>query len=65
MFKGIATATFGLAAIMALSLMMSAPQASTASGISANTTVVYKTSIFPTRNNLTVESCLVSACEDV
>jgi hypothetical protein len=64
MFKGIATATFGLAATMALGLMMTAPQPSTASGVSANMTIVYKTSVFPTKNNMTVESCFVSACED-
>ncbi|MDP9136583.1 MAG: hypothetical protein M3N38_00160 [Pseudomonadota bacterium] len=63
MFKGIATATLGLAAIMALSLM-TAPQASTATGHSANTTVIYKSSVFPISTDLTVESCLVSACED-
>ena len=63
MFKGIAAATLGLAAIMALSLM-GAPQASTANSLSANTTVVYKTSVFPTQTDMTVESCLVSACED-
>ena len=64
MFKGIAMATFGLAAMMALSLMMTSPQASTAHGVTANTTVLYKTSVFPTKSNMTVESCLVSACEE-
>jgi hypothetical protein len=64
MFKGIAAAGFGLAAMLALSLTMNAPEASSADGISANTTIVYKTSVFPTKNNLTVESCLVSVCED-
>jgi hypothetical protein len=64
MFKGIATATFGLVAIMAFSLLLTAPQSSTASNVPANTTVVYKTSVFPAKANITVESCLVSACED-
>ncbi len=64
MLKGIATATFGLVAIMALGLVLAAPEAATANGAASNMTVIYKTSIFPTKNHLTVESCLVSACED-
>jgi hypothetical protein len=45
-------------------LVVTEAKTATANGAAANMTVIYKTSIFPTKDNLTVESCLVSACED-
>jgi hypothetical protein len=65
MFKGIATAAFGLGVVLTVALMVSQPEASTAGVYMPNTTVVKKNSIFPLKDHMTVESCSVAFCADV
>jgi hypothetical protein len=65
MFKGIATAAFGLGVVLTVAVMVSQPEASTASVHMPNTTIVKKNSIFPLKNHISVEPCSVAFCADV
>lgn len=65
MFKGIATAAFGLGVFLTVAIMVSQPEPSTASVYMPNTTVVRKNSVFPLKDHMTVEPCSVSFCADV
>jgi hypothetical protein len=65
MFKGIATAAFGLGVFLTVAIMVSQPEPSTASVYMPNTTVVKKNSVFPLKDHMTVEPCSVSFCADV
>jgi hypothetical protein len=66
MFKGIATAAFGLGIFLTVAIMVSQPESSTA-GVynSNNTTIVKKNSIFPLKEHMTVEPCSITFCADV
>lgn len=65
MFKGIATAAFGLGVFLTVTIMVSQPEPSTAGVYMPNTTVVKKNSIFPLKDHMTVEPCGVAFCADV
>lgn len=64
MFKGIATAAFGLGVALTVVFMASEP-ASTAATVSANITIVKKNTDFPLKRIRAVESCNFSTCADV
>ena len=65
MFKGIATAAFGLGVFLTVAVMVSQPGPSTAGVYMPNTTVVKKNSVFPLKDHMTVEPCSVAFCADV
>lgn len=65
MTKTIATLGFAIVVAMTVGVMVSQPQASTASIVQPNSTVVHKNMVFPLPGQITVESCKVSVCADV
>jgi hypothetical protein len=65
MFKGIATAAFGLGVFLTVAIMVSQPEPSTAGVHMPNITVVKKNSVFPLKDHMTVEPCSVAFCADV
>ena len=65
MFKGIATAAFGLGVIMTVAVMVSQPASTANVHVQPNTTVVKKNMLFPLKGSMTVDPCAVTYCTDV
>ena len=65
MFKGIATAAFGIGVIMTVAVMVSQPASTASVLMQPNTTVVKKNMVFPLKDKMTVDPCAVTYCVNI
>lgn len=65
MFKGIATAAFGIGVIMTVAVMVSQPASTASVHVQQNTTVVKKNMVFPIKDKMTVDPCAVTYCVNI